>query len=177
MSHETSQKYPSVIRLLHWPVAVMIIALLVVGFIASNIPKGDSSRHLYLGLHKSVGLTLLALAVLRVSLRLRIAAPPMPEVLPLLQRKFAHFAHLGFYGLMLLMPVSGYVMSTSLGQPVRWFGLDMLRLLGEDRARGMIAKNIHVVAAYALIILLALHIGAALWHYVAHRKNLLQRIV
>jgi cytochrome b561 len=173
---QSKEKYALEIRVLHWLMAVAFAGMLIAGFIVSGIPKDEPSRHLILGPHKSFGITLFALAALRVILRLFARAPSLPEAIPSMQRAIAHAAHFAFYGLMLLMPISGYVMSTSMGQPVRWFGLDVPRLLAEDRARGLVAGNVHAVAAYALIALLSLHIGAVAWHYFVDRENLLRRM-
>ena len=174
--HQTKEKYALEIRVLHWLMAIAIVGMLIAGFIVSGIPKNEPTRHLYLGLHKSFGMTLFALAALRLTSRLFVAPPPLPGTIRSMQRAFAHAAHYAFYGLMLLMPVSGYVMSISMGQPVRWFGLAVPRLLGEDHARGLLAGNVHAVAAYALLALLTLHVAAVAWHYFVDRLNLLRRI-
>jgi cytochrome b561 len=170
-------KYAIAIRYLHWIMGAMIFAMLVLGFISAGLPKTEPARHLYLGLHKSLGITLLGLAVLRSIIKLVTVTPSLPPAISSTQRIFARTAHLGLYALMFVMPVSGYVMSVSMGQPVRWFSLDVPRLLLEDRSRGMIAANVHVAAATLLLTVLALHIGAVAWHYFFHRVNLLRRVV
>lgn len=173
---QSKEKYPLEIRVLHWLMAIAIVGMLIAGFIVSGIPKHDPTRHLVLGLHKSFGITLFALAGLRLVLRLFAVAPFLPHAIPSMQRAIAQAAHFAFYALMLLMPMSGYVMSVSMDQPVRWFGIAVPRLLAEDRARGLVAGNIHAVAAYALVALLVLHVGAVAWHYFSDRVNLLRRI-
>jgi cytochrome b561 len=151
--------------------------MLIVGFVLSGIPKTEPMRHVYLGLHKTLGITLLGLAALRVLSRLFTAAPPLPDIVPTMQRTFARVAYICFYGLMFLMPVSGYVKSISMGQPVRWFGVDVARLLAEDRVRGLIAGDVHSIAAYFLVALIAVHVLAVVWHYFFDRVNLLRRMV
>jgi cytochrome b561 len=174
---QSREKYPLEIRVLHWLMAIAIIGMLIAGFVVSGIPKDDPTRHLVLGLHKSFGISLFALAALRLLSRLFTTVPSLPEVIPSMQRAIVQAAHVVVYALMLLMPLSGYVMSISMGQPVRWFGLAVPRLLAEDRARGLMAGNVHGAAAYVLIALLVLHIGAVAWHYVVDRVNLLRRMV
>jgi len=171
------ERYAITIRYLHWIMAALILAMLFLGFISAGLPKTEPARHLYLGLHKSFGVTLLGLTVLRAIVKLVTVTPPLPSAISSAERIFARAAHVGFYALMFLMPVSGYVMSISMGQPVRWFGLDVPRLLLEDRSRGMMAANVHVTAAIILLTVLALHIGAVAWHYFFHRMNLLRRVV
>jgi cytochrome b561 len=174
---QVNGKYPLEIRVLHWLMAIAMVGMLIVGFIVSGIPKNEPARHLYLGLHKSFGITLFALAALRLMSRILVRAPSLPDTIPSMQRACAQAAHFAFYALMFLMPISGYVMSVSMGQPVRWFGLAVPPLLAEAKARGLVAGNIHAVAAYALIALLTLHVGAAAWHYFSDRVNLLRRMV
>ena len=174
---DSGDRYAITIRYLHWIIAAMILAMLVLGFISAGLPKSEPARHLYLGLHKSFGVTLLGLAVLRAMVKFVTVTPPLPRAISSVQRSFARAAHLGFYALMFVMPLSGYVMSISMGQPVRWFGLDVPRLLLEDRSHGTIAANVHVAAAILLLTVLVLHVGAVAWHYVFHRVNLLRRVV
>ena len=170
-------KYTLEIRVLHWLMAIAIVGMIIAGFVAAGLPKTDPARHLYLGLHKSFGTTLFALAALRLMLRSFTASPPLPDAIAAMQRNLAKSAHVVLYGLMLLMPVSGYVMSISMGQPVRWFGFAVPRLLAEDKARGLMAGNVHAAAGYLLIAVLALHLGAVAWHYAFDRVNLLRRVV
>ena len=173
----TKEKYAAEIRVLHWLMAIAIVGMLALGLIASGIPRNEPARHLYLGLHKSFGITLFALAALRVLSRLVSGAPFLPEAISSTQRRLAQAAHFVLYALMFVMPLSGYVMSISMGQPVRWFGLAVPRLLAEDRVRGVMAGNVHAVAACLLVALLALHVGAVAWHYLFDRVNLLRRVM
>ena len=177
MPGDNNEKYALTIRCLHWIMAGLIAMMLVLGFISASFPKGDTARHFYLGMHKSFGITLLALAVLRAGLKFVTAAPPLPDAISSTQRTLSRLGHLGLYGLMFLLPISGYVMSVSMGQPVRWFGLNVPRLLPEERTRGMIAESVHATVAYVLIAALTLHVGAVAWHYFRHRVNLLRRVV
>jgi cytochrome b561 len=174
---QTAEKYALIIRVLHWLMAAVIIGLLVAGFIMLDVPKTDPLRHTVYSLHKSLGITILMLAVLRLGLRLKSRAPVLPEAISALHRRLAHVGHWALYGLMLLMPVSGYVMSISNGQPVKWFGSALPRLLNENKTRGAMAGDIHAYAAYILIGMLVLHAGAVIWHYLFERVNLLRRMM
>jgi len=78
---------------------------------------------------------------------------------------------------MVVMPCSGYVMSVSNGQPLKWFGLAVPRLLGEDKALGATAGSVHALGAYVLIGLLTLHVGGVLWHHVVDREKLMHRMM
>ena len=173
----TSSKYPLSIRILHWLMAIIIICLLAVGLIMSDMPKTDPLRGTLYSLHKSFGVTILMLFVLRLALRLKLGKPPLPDSIPRSERILAELGHWALYGFMVAMPVSGYLMSTSYGLPVKWFSLALPKLVGIDKDRGMLASDFHTYAAYALIALLVLHVSAVLLHYVKHRTNLLRRMV
>lgn len=172
----SAEKYSLTIRILHWLMAAMIIGLLAVGLIMAGMSRSDPLRGTLYSLHKSFGITVLALAFLRVALRLKEAAPSLPQTIPAIERLLAKLGHLALYGFMFLMPVSGYVMSASYGLPVRWFGVTIPRLVSIDKTRGALAGDIHTFAAYALIGMLLVHVGAVILHYVRHRVNLLRRM-
>jgi cytochrome b561 len=170
------EKYPCAMRILHWLMALLIIGLLILGLIMSNQPRGAPNHGMLVSLHKSFGLTVLALAVLRLGIRLAQSVPPLPEIIPALQRIAAHLAHWALYGFMFVLPISGYIMSTSYGLPVRWFGYTLPKLVGVDKDRGELAWDVHSWGAYALIALIVLHVGGVIVHYLSHHINLLRRM-
>lgn len=105
-------------RLLHWLMAVLILAML---FIGVSMVADLSPRHpVLIGLHKATGLALLVLVVLRIGVRLAVAHPPLPQDLPMLQRWAAGASHLLLYGLMLAMPLLGWAMLSAGAYPARW---------------------------------------------------------
>lgn len=172
----STEKYPLIMRGLHWLIALMIIGLLVLGLYMAALPHDAPNRNdLYL-LHKSVGVTVLGLAFIRLICRLTLEHPALPDSIPKLQRVLAELGHWALYGFMFLMPVSGYVMSTSYGLTVKWFGITLPKLIGINKDRGMLAADIHKFAAYALIAMLVAHVGAVVLHYLQHRVNLLKRM-
>ncbi len=171
-----ADKYPLSIRVLHWLMAITIIGLLAVGLIMSDMSKSDPLRATLYSLHKSFGITVLMLASLRLALKLKLGGPSLPGTIPAMERHLATLGHWALYGFMFLMPVSGYVMSASYGLPVRWFGITVPRLVSIDKARGALASDIHEFAAYALIGMLLLHVGAVALHYISHHVNLLKRM-
>jgi cytochrome b561 len=177
MQSQPAAKYALSIRVLHWALAAAIIGLLAAGFIMVDVPRTEPLHHTLYSLHKSFGITILLLAALRLGLRLKFAAPLLPEAISALHRRFAHLAHWMLYGFMALMPLSGYVMSISNGQPVKWFGAALPRLLSEDKMRGAMAGYTHAYAAYILIGMLILHVGAVIGHYLFERVNLLRRMI
>jgi len=171
-----SPKYPLSLRILHWLIAALILALLAVGLVMTHLDKDDPSRPTLFGLHKSFGVTLLLLAALRLYLRLRLIIPPLPEIIPAFERAMAGLSHWLLYGFMFAMPLSGYLMTNFFGRPVQWFGLTLPKLVAVDKDRGEWAWQFHWIAAYLLIGLITLHASAALWHFLRQRVNLLERM-
>ena len=164
-----TSKYPLSLRILHWLIALIIISLIAVGLIMADLPKDDPNRNLLFMLHKSFGVTVLGFAFLRLFIRLRYSVPPLPQVIPAIKRLMANMGHYALYGFMFAMPISGYVMTNSYGRSVPWFGLTMPKLWDIDLARGNVSKLFHEYAAYYLIGLITLHVGAVVLHFVKHR--------
>lgn len=174
----SSHKYPLSLRIIHWLMAVLVIALIIIGLTLDEFPRGTPLRSQMMGLHKSLGVTVLALALLRVALRLRSSIPPLPEVIPALERRFAHLGHMALYGFMLAIPLSGLILSNSFGFAVSWFGLfDVPLLVGVDKDRGHMAGEVHEFLAYTMIGLIALHVAGAAKHLLKEHINLFKRIM
>jgi cytochrome b561 len=169
-------KYPLAIRILHWLIAFIIIGLLIAGLIMTGMEKDNPNRSLLYSLHKSFGVTIIFLAVLRLTLRLWLGTPPLPSTIPAQERRLAHFGHWGFYLFMFGMPITGYMLSNSFGLSVHWFGVNLPRLFDVDRARGEFAANLHEYGAYTLIGLITLHVAGVIKHGWKERINLLSRM-
>src|SRR5688572_11899865 len=105
---------------LHWLTVLMIIGLAIVGLSMDDLPNGPQKIQVY-ALHKSVGLTVLVLTLLRLGWRLLAGAPALPPM-PRWQRMAAHASHVALYGLLLAMPLSGWLFNSAAGFPLRWFG-------------------------------------------------------
>jgi len=177
MHSGSSLKYSLPIRILHWIIALLIIGLITVGLIMSDLPKDAPNRPLLYSVHKSFGVTVLFLAVLRFALRLRLGGPPLPLAIPAMERILAQLGHYAFYGFMIAMPVSGYIMSNSFGLSVKWFGIELPKLFPTDRETGHLAADFHSLAAYSLIGLILLHVAGVVKHYLKERINLLSRMI
>ena len=115
--------YDRVYRTLHWSIAVLFITALVLGYWAGTLPPGQGIRPALLGVHKSLGMTVLVLAIVRLTYRLSVRPPALPAKLGLATRLGATAAHWLLYLVMILMPVTGYLFSTAGGHDVGWFGL------------------------------------------------------
>lgn len=172
----TPERYGSVAQALHWVIVLLLIGQVTVGKIAEEMPDGFGKLVL-LARHKSVGITILALAAIRLAWRL-FDRPPPPPPMPRWQLVASRTTHWGFYALLFAMPLTGWMMSSASNYPVSWFGLVQLPdFVAPDRDLKHLFEEIHETLAKALIALALLHVAAALKHHFVDRDGLLQRML
>ena len=168
--------YNPALRTLHWLMALLIFGALGLGVWAALLPRGDL-RSEVLFVHKSLGVTALALILLRVVVRLAVGAPAYAVPLGRFVAAAAGSAHLLLYFLMIAMPVSGYVTSSAGGHDVSFFGLFTLpNIVPRDKALDEAASQAHFVFAWAIGIVLALHLTAVVWHARVKRDTVFARM-
>lgn len=156
-------------RLLHWLMAVLILAML---FIGVSMVADLSPRHAVLiSLHKATGLALLVLVVLRIAVRLAVPHPPLPPALPTLQRWAAGASHLLLYALMLAMPLLGWAM-LSAGDYPRPLGLPAIA--PHNLQLYAVLRQAHGWAGYLLFATVLVHVAAALMHAWVRRDGVLR---
>ena len=172
-------RYPLISRLLHWVVA----GLIVVQFVLANLAEGaeDSGANLrqlaLLANHKSVGMTILMLATVRLLWRIGHPPPPLPATMPRWQLRASQASHWLLYGLLFLLPISGWLMSSASAYSVSWFNLFQFPdLLGANPYLKEVFADIHEALALSLVAVAALHITAALKHHFIDRDTVLLRI-
>lgn len=159
------ETYDRVYRLLHWSIAILFIVALGLGYWASLYPKGVAPRPALLDVHKSLGMTILMLALIRVTYRLSVPPPALPHSVGRLSRAAATVAHGLLYLVMLAMPVTGYLTSTAGNHSVPWFGLfEFPRLVKPSAGLEHATAFIHELGADLIYVVLAAHILGALWH-------------
>ena len=173
---DTPFGYGSVSKMLHWLVAALVLGALAVGLLLEDLP--NDIRGGVMGIHKSVGVIVLVLMVLRLAWRLWSRFPKLPAGLPPWQARLARLAHVAFYPLLILMPLSGWAMSSAAGYPTSVFGLVTLPMLGEknDALRELFSAA-HSAIAWMIIILLAAHIGAAIYHHYFQGQKTIRRML
>lgn len=170
------QRYGSIPQLLHWLVVLLLATQFVLASLADDLPDGIEKLAM-LARHKSVGITILGLAVLRVAWRLLDRPPPLPPM-PAWQRGVATLTHWGLYALLIAMPLTGWTMSSAANYPVSWFGLVQLPdLVGTSEDLHETLEEIHEALASSLLALVALHVLAALKHQFVDRDGLLSRML
>lgn len=173
-----SPRYTAVAIALHWAIALGLLFMIWLGW---NMDGKES----WFQFHKSVGITILLLTVARIVWRLMNPPPPLPADMKPLEKTASHFVHLGFYGLMLIMPLTGWLtVSTSydfdiptvLYGVVSWPDIPGVGFLSNETAHGIIA-NIHSKLAYVLFALLALHVAGAIKHEIGGEEGVLNRML
>lgn len=164
-------------RWLHWSMALLIFAAIGLGVVSAYYPSGQQPRQGLLELHKSIGFTILALLIVRIVWRLVSGEPPYRRPLGHLTEMAARAGHLALYGLMLFMPLSGYLFSGAGGYSLPWFGLfQWPRLVPRDHALSEWGQMLHDRGAWVLVAVLALHLGAVCWHQFVKRDEVLSRM-
>ncbi|NBA93404.1 cytochrome b [Pseudomonas sp. R5(2019)] len=169
MNQQPSTRFHPLARLLHWLMAVLIMAMLFVG--VSMVADLSPRRTLLIDLHKAIGLALLVLVLVRVATRLALGSPALPDDMPTAQRWAAKGSHWMLYGLMLAMPLIGWGMLSAGGYPIP---LQLPALLPHDLRLYAVLRMLHGVLAYLLFATVLLHVAAALFHGLVRRDGVLR---
>jgi cytochrome b561 len=157
-------------RLLHWLMAVCILAMLFIGVgMASTVMP----IHLTLiAIHRPLGIAILVLALVRLVVRLRYGAPPLPADLPLPMKLGAYLSHVAFYALMIVMPLIGWAMLSASAYPVVLFsGVHLPPILPQSDFLHTLLWNAHFYFAFLFFALILLHVAAALFHALVRRDG------
>jgi cytochrome b561 len=175
-AHRAAPAYTRTAVALHWLAALLIACNLALGVTMINLALSPFTLRLY-GWHKWIGITVFLTAATRVAWRW--AHPPPPAVaMPLWQRRAAAGTHAALYALMLAIPLSGWVYSSSTGVSVVYLGLFPLPdLVGKDKALAAGLKAVHATLNFTLFALVCLHAGAALRHHIVDRDGVLRRML
>jgi cytochrome b561 len=195
--NQTSSRYTKTAIILHWLIALGIFAMFALGWYMSDLPKKApdqasfdlfdfsiytlqlaepiSPRAFYFNLHKSIGITLLALILIRILWRVTHKPPPLLASYKAMERKLATGAHHTLYLLMLAVPISGVVMGVYSKYGVKWFGIDFLGGLDNKGIRETFAE-IHEVVGIILLVIIVLHVIGALKHKLIDKDNTMQRM-
>lgn len=173
----TNATYGFVSKLFHWVMAIAIIGLLCVGLYMSDMEASPLRTQLY-ALHKAFGATVLVLAFVRALWWLLETKPLLPSTLPAWTHKWVSLGHSILYAFMVLMPLSGWLMSNAAGHQVGVFGwFNLPQLVAPDRALAGVFHEVHEIAANVLIVLLLAHVGAALVHHFWFRDDTLRKML
>jgi len=175
---EPRNRYSTVSLVLHWLIAVMILAQVLL-ITANEATEGQAISREFIQIHKAAGLTVLILTLVRIGWRLANPAIPLPDTMKRWEKILARTTHVLFYVFLLAMPLTGWAAVSATGRDLSWFGLFNWPLLpisgGRDAFKSII--GIHELAMKGLYALIALHVLAALKHQFVNRDNVLHRMI
>lgn len=172
-----SSRYGAVAQLFHWIIVALVITQFVLASKAHDLPLG-AAKLVTLAQHKSVGITILGLAVLRLLWRWLNPVPAAPTTTPRWQRLAGRVSHFLLYALLLIIPVLGWSMSSARNFPVSWFGLVTLPdFIEPSKPAYEFFHAAHEAAAKTLFVVALLHAAAALKHHFVDRDNVLRRML
>ena len=174
----TSDRWGPVSQALHWLIVLMILGLAIAGLTMGELPKTPKYFWVYTA-HKSMGLTVLALVLVRIGWRLYAGAPKPVAGTPTWQERIATVTHWLLYALILAMPLSGWLYDSASGlRPFRWFGLfDVPKLTAPNDALRDASHAAHEWLFWVLVALVALHAAAAFYHHLFLRDATLTRML
>lgn len=163
-------------KLFHWILAALIITNLTIGLVMDGIAMPTKLTVIFW--HKSIGATVLIFMVLRLAWRTTQGFPKMPEAIPAWQQQLARLGHLAFYPLLILLPLSGWLLSSAAGYPVSVFGLFTLPdLVSKNKDLRKIFETTHDVLGYMILVLVIGHVLAALYHHFVQKTKLIRRML
>lgn len=169
-------RYPPTVIVLHWTIAAAVVGLMALGWWMQVIPKNPvGPRADAYNLHKSIGLTVLLLMVVRLAWRASHRPPQLPP-LPLWQARAAGAVHALLYVLMFVDAMSGYLGSAVSGFPVKFFGLVLPAWAAANVGLKDACSVVHVVSSWALVTAIGVHIMATFHHQWVLHDGLLWRM-
>lgn len=173
----SQEAYGIIAQALHWCVAALVFVQIPLGLYAANLPV-SLARLQWLSHHKSLGITILALMLARLAWRLFHKPPPLPGTMPRWECRAAHAMHWALYLFALLAMLAGWLYASAAGLSVNWFGLALIPdLIAKNAGIAPLFRELHHVLVALLVLLLIVHIGAALRHAYLLRDNVMQRML
>lgn len=174
---DVTTRYRPVTRILHWAVALIVIATIPVGQLMIQDGLSRTLQNTLFIFHKNVGVLILLLVIVRLAYRAIYPAPPFPSTMPAIQRRIAPITHWLLYGLLLVMALSGYIRVEAGNFPIEMLdALGVPALVPVNETLENTAKAVHFYARFVLVPLIFLHIGAGLYHRFVLRDGIFGRI-
>ncbi len=178
MTGTTTGGYGAVARGFHWLTALLIIAVFALGWYMSDLEPTDPETFRLYQIHKSIGITILLLALLRLGWRVIQGAPDWPAHMAPWEKFAAAGAHWALYGLILAQPLIGILHSNAANFPiVFWDSYQLPALIGQSETIAGILEEAHELVADGLAALILLHIGAALRHHIQLKDDVLKNMM
>jgi cytochrome b561 len=170
------QRYSTPAIIIHWLMAILIIAMIGLGLYMTGLEKGSDERSWFFGLHKSIGLTLALLAIIRLAWKMLSTSPALPDYVAPLQKKMATATHHLLYLMMFIQPVSGYISSSFSGYKTKFWGIPLPHWGSKQPELNELFTEIHEISAFCLIALLVMHFAGVFYHLHKKQTDLFKRM-
>jgi len=170
-------RFSSLSITLHWLMVLLISVVYATILLRENYPKGTDIREGLKTWHFILGLTVLALAIIRLLARLSQRTPPITPEPPSWQTLLANATHLALYAFMLAMPLACWVILSASGKPIPFFGLELPALVGQSKALAGQMKDWHETVGTIGYFLIGFHALAALFHHYIVKDDTLRRML
>jgi cytochrome b561 len=168
----THDRFTPLQRLLHWLMAVCILAMLFIG--VGMVSTAHPDYLTLVSIHKPLGIVILVLALIRLVVRFIYGAPPLPASMPEPMKLAAYLSHIAFYVLMIGLPLLGWGMLSAADYPVVVFGIYLPSFLPHSDALHTVLWNLHRALALCFFALIVLHLAAALMHALVRRDGVFE---
>ncbi len=172
-----AQRYHSFAIFLHWLLAIGVFVMIGLGWYMSDIPKGTPERAFWFNLHKSIGVTVGVLVLIRVWWRLTHRPPALPASMPAWEVSAAKISHALLYACLLVMPVAGFLASNFTKYGVKYFGVQIGPFFAENQAARDALQEVHEITSYVLVVAIVIHILAAFKHLVLDKDSVFERML
>jgi cytochrome b561 len=173
----STQRYGTLSMGIHWLMLMLLIAVYACMNLSEAFPKGSDQRAALKTWHYMLGLSVFAMTWLRLAVRMASLVPRVEPEPPVWQRLSARAVHVALYALMIGMPLLGWLILSTKGKPIPFFGLELPALIGENRPLEKLFMEFHEIGSTVGYLLIGLHAAAALFHHYLVRDNTLRRML
>jgi len=172
-----AQRYSRLSVALHWLMLALLVGVYACIELREMFPKGSEPRELMKAWHFTLGLTVFVLVWVRLAAKILGNRPPIVPPAPKWQMLLAQVVELALYGLMIVLPLLGWLTLSAEGDAIPFFGLQLPALVGENEQLAERVEDLHTTLATAGYFLIGLHAAAALFHHYVQRDNTLRRML
>jgi cytochrome b561 len=178
-AHPAGQ-YGAIAKLFHWVTLSLMLVALPLGFVIQHVK--DASKMGFYALHESAGLTILFVALARLAWRWFSPPPSQPNHMPKMLRTASTAVHHALYGMLILQPILGFMATNAWGFPMRgataYLGfIEFPKFMEAWESLAKILSLLHSIGGWLLVVLIALHVGGALFHHAIRRDGTLMRMI
>ena len=174
---DTPARYHTFAIALHWLIAIGVLFMLALGLSMVEIPKGTPERAFYFNLHKSIGVTIGVLVLIRLWWRLTHRPPALPASMPAWEVSAAKISHGLLYACLVVMPVVGFLASNFTKYGVKYFGIQVGPFFAENQELRDALQEVHEIVAFVLLALIVVHVLAAFKHLLLDKDGVFQRML